>query len=340
MVKVAAVVVKAEAPNNKLKTTMKNKAFQKSKNNRGMALIAVLWLIAVISFAALTAVQLLSFELNVADSQINGFRARQAAEMGIAVGANPAVKRDDPILLASGEDGASYRVELRSEGDRFNINHLLLTTNDKKLVKEIFIYWGIDEDIAQEIADAMYDWVDSNDEIQLNGAEKEYYEELGRINQPFNRPFYSLDEIRLVKGMELVERVKPDWREWFTVWSAGGLDVNEADAEKIAIAAECNRDDADALVEIVRGADGIRGTEDDAPFQNLAGGQGGNGVMDILRVPEFYAAVVTPRLAVNDQTTRIESIGTAGDTKRKIILVVRNRTGKPAILEKTEEVMP
>lgn len=327
-------------PNNKRTDFMKQNAFNKSKQKRGMALIAVLWLIAVISFAALTAVQLLSFELNIADSQINGFRARQAAEMGIAVGSNPAVKRDDPMLQASGADGASYKVDLRSEGDRFNINHLLLTTNDKKLVKEIFIYWGIDEDIAQEIADAMYDWVDSNDEIQLNGAEKEYYEELGRINQPFNRPFYSLDEMRLVKGMELVERVKPDWREWFTIWSAAGLDVNEADAEKISIAAECNREDADALVEIVRGADGIRGTEDDAPFQNLAAGQGGNGVMDILRVPEFYAPVVTPRLAVNDQTTRIESIGIAGDTKRKIILVVRNRTGKPAILEKTEVVEP
>lgn len=317
----------------------------RSKNNqahsrRGMALVAVLWLIAILSFACVTAIQLLSLELNVADSQINGFRARQAAEMGIAVAVNPAIKRDDPLLKSVGADGASYSADLRSEGERFNINHLLLNTNDKRLVKEIFIYWGIDEDVAQEIADALQDWVDSNDEEQLKGAEKEYYEELGRLNQPFNRPFYSLDEMRLVRGMDLIERVKPGWRDWFTVWSAGGLDINEADAEKISIAAECNVEDADALVEMVRGADGIRGTEDDAPFQNLQSGQGGNSVLELLRVPEFYAQVVTPRLAVNDQTTRIESIGAAGDTKRKIILVVRNRTGKPAILEKTEEVVP
>jgi type II secretory pathway component PulK len=39
--------------------------------HRGMALIAVLWLIAVISFAALTAVQLLSFELNIAQGYTN-----------------------------------------------------------------------------------------------------------------------------------------------------------------------------------------------------------------------------------------------------------------------------
>lgn len=307
---------------------------------RGMALVAVLWLIAILSFAALTAIQLLSFELDVADAQINGFRARQAAEMGIAVGANPVVKRDDPLLQLSGEDGASYSVQLKSEGERFNINHMLLNTSDKNLLKEIFIYWGIDEDIAQEIADAMLDWVDSNDEEQLNGAEKAYYEELGRLNQPFNRPFYSLDEMRLVRGMDFVEQIKPDWRDWFTVWSAGGLDVNEASAEKISIAAECNLEDANTLVEVVRGADGIRGTEDDMPFQSLSGGQAGMGVLEILRVPEFYAPVVTPRLAANDGTTRIESLGQAGDAKRKIILVVRNRTGKPAILEKKEEVVP
>ena len=51
---------------------------------RGSALLAVLWLIAVLAFAVVTAVKLLSFDLDVADSQVNGFRARQAAEMGIA----------------------------------------------------------------------------------------------------------------------------------------------------------------------------------------------------------------------------------------------------------------
>jgi general secretion pathway protein K len=310
------------------------------QRNRGIALVAVLWLIAVLSFASLTAIHLLSFELDVADSQINGFRARQVAEMGLAIGGNPAVKRDDPLLQFVDADGASYRVDLRSEGERFNINHMLLNTNDKNLLKGIFLYWGVDEDIAQQVADAMLDWVDENDEEQLNGAEKPYYEELGRINQPFNRPFYSIEEMRLVRGMDLIEQIKPDWRDWFTIWSAGGLDVNEADAEKISIAAECNYDDAVTLVEIVRGADGVRGTEDDVPFESLGGGQGGAGVLDLLRVPEFYAPVVTPRLSANDSTVRIESLGQAGDAKRKIILVVRNRTGRPAILEKKEELVP
>ena len=337
---VRVVPRRASEHGEKIPGIMRTTAKKQFSKHRGIALLVALWLIAVISFACLTVVMLLSFDLDVADSKINGFRARQAAEMGIAVGANPVVKRDDPILQASGEDGASFNVQLRSEGERFNINHLLLVSNDKNLIKEIFIHWGIDEDVAQGVADALKDWVDTNDETELNGAEKEDYEKMGRINQPFNRPFYSIDEMRLVRGMELIEQVKPDWRDWFTVWSAGGLDVNEADSEKISIAAECNIEDADALVEVVRGADGVRGTEDDAPFKSLGGGQGGQSVLDLLRVPEFYAPIVNQRLAVNDTTTRIESIGTAGETRRKIILVVRNRTGKPAILQKTEEIIP
>jgi len=307
---------------------------------KGMALVAVLWLMTVLAFAALTAVKLLSFDLDVADAQINGFKARQAAEMGIAIGANPVVRRDDPMLQALSEEGFGYQVQLRSEGERFNINYMLLNANDKNLVKQIFLNLGVEEELAQEVADALFDWVDPNDEKQLNGAEREHYENLGRINQPFNRPFYSLEEMRLVRGMDVIEQMKPDWRDWFTVWSAGGLDINEASAEKIALAAECELEDANSLVEIVRGPDGIRGTDDDAPFSSLNGGQGGVSVFQILGVAEFYAPIVSQRLAVNDSTTRIESMGQSGDSKRKIVLVMRNRTGRPTILEKTEEVVP
>ena len=102
----------------------------------------------------------------------------------------------------------------------------------------MFIDWGLELEDAQEIADALTDWVDADDDVALNGAEKDDYEKAGRINQPFNRPFYDLSEVRLVRGMDLVEAVRPDWRNWFTIWSGGALDLNEAPAELIAAAAE------------------------------------------------------------------------------------------------------
>jgi hypothetical protein len=48
---------------------------------------------------------------------------------------------------------------------------------------------------------------------------------------------------------------------------------------------------------------------------------------------------VVARMTVNDATQRIESIGTVSGAKRKITVIVRNRTGRPAVLDRTEEIV-
>ena len=307
----------------------------KSKDShRGAALMAVLWLIAILAMACMTALRVISFDMELASSKIHGSRARQVAEMGIAVGSNPVVKRSDPMLRQMNEGtGEGFEVRILSEGGRFNINAILLQ-DDKALLREIFSKWGLELEDAQAIADALGDWVDADDDVALNGAEKGDYEQAGRVNQPFNRPFYDISEVRLVRGMDLVEAVRPDWREWFTVWSGGALDVNEASAEMIAAAAEIPVEQADIIPETVRGTDGQRDTEDDVPFQNAAA------ALDLLGIDINGRPDIARRFTANDATTRIESIGYAEGAKRKINVIVRNRTGKPALLERTEEIIP
>jgi len=296
--------------------------------------MAVIWLIAVLSIATMAALRVITFDAEVASAKIHGSRARQVAEMGIAVGCNPVVKRSDPILKQmNGDTGEGFEVRVVSEGGRFNINYILLR-EDKALLREIFSKWGLEIEDAQNIADALGDWVDADDNVALNGAEKNEYEKAGRVNQPFNRPFYDLSEMQLVRGMALVEAMKPDWRDWFTIWSGGALDVNEAPAELIAAAAECPVEQADIIPEKVRGDDGMRDTLDDAPFQNAAA------ALDLLGVDAEGRPDISQRFTANDQTTRIESIGYAEGAKRKINVIVRNRTGKPALLERTEEIIP
>jgi type II secretory pathway component PulK len=296
--------------------------------------MAVLWLIAILAMACMTALRVISFDLELATAKVHGSRARQVAEMGIAVGSNPVVKRSDPLLRKMGGDsGEGFEVRVVSEGGRFNINAILLS-DDKALLSSIFSNWGLDIDQAQEVVDALGDWVDADDNVSLNGAEKKDYEKAGRINQPFNRPFYDLSEVRLVRGMDLVEAVRPDWRDWFTIWSGGGLDLNEASPELIAAAAECPAEQADIIPEMVRGPDGMRDTLDDVPFQNPAA------ALDLLGIDVNGRPDLAKRFTVNDSTTRIESIGQAEGAKRKITVIVRNRAGKPALLERTEEIIP
>ena len=304
------------------------------RKSQGSSLVAVLFLIAVLAMACITAIRVVSFDVDLAASQVHGFRARQLAEMGIAIGSNPAVKRSDPLLKqVSGESAEGFEVRLISEGEKFNINAIVLK-QDEQLMKSMFMDWGLDLDQAQELTDALIDWVDTNDEVGLNGAEFEWYEAQGRLNQPFNRPFYNLDEMRLVRGMDYVEAIKPDWRNWFTIWSAGALDLNEAPAELIAAAAGCSVGEAGVIPETVRGPDGIRDTDDDAPFQSV------EQALALLGVDGTMRPEIAGRMTVNDTTTRIESIGMVEGAKRKITVIVRNRTGRPAVLERTEEVMP
>ena len=307
---------------------------QPNSRRQGIALIAVLWLIAILSIAAITTLRVISFDTEITTAKVHGSRALQLAEMGIAIGANPVVKRNDPLLhRVDEENNEEIHVTLTSESARYNINTLVLA-EDKTLIRSIFIQWGMELDNAQALTDALTDWVDGDEEVALNGAEVEEYTKMGRINQPFNRPFYDIEEMRLVRGMNEMERLRPDWRNWFTVWSSGTLDLNEADAELISVAAEVTPEQAYIIPETVRGTDGIRNTEDDVPFQDVAS------ALSLLGIDANTRQDIAQRFTMNDTTTRINSTARSGDSKRRIITIVKNRTGKPILLSRTIEIIP
>ena len=303
-------------------------------NQDGFALVAVLWLIAILSLAAITTLRVISFDMQVATAKVHGSRAFQLAEMGIATGSNPAVERNDPLLHRIDEaNNEEVHVAINSEGARFNINSLVFA-EDKTLLRSIFIHWGLDIDSAQALSDAFTDWIDEDDEVALNGAEIEDYEKAGRLNQPFNRPFYDIEEMALVMGMDQIEALRPDWRNWFTIWSAGTLDINEADAELISVAAEVAPELTSIIPETVRGTDNIRDTEDDVPFQDVAS------ALSLLGIGGETGQIIAQRFTVQDTTTRIISTARSGDSTRRITAIVRNRTGRPILLDRITEIVP
>ena len=298
---------------------------------KGATLIAVFWIMAVMALALVATVKITRYQTDVAGSQMNGIEARQYADMGLNLASNPVVEEWDPILSwRFPEANAGFDVKILSEGARFNINFILFA-EDKALIRLILAEWGIDFDTSSEIADALIDWIDADDTVQLNGAENDYYEGQGFFDRPFNRPFYDLDEMRLVRGMDLVEAANPNWRDWFTVWSSGGLDINEAPAELIAVATDTNIEEAVALVEIIDGPDGIRNTEDDQPI-DVPSALAQLGVLD-------PTGVIPARLNADDQVSRIESIGFVGGIRRKLVLIVSNRRQNPTILDRREETI-
>ena len=55
--------------------------------------------------------------------------------------------------------------------------------------------------MTDEIADAILDWIDSDDDPRSYGAEADYYQSLAQPYQPANRPFRYLDELLMVRGV-------------------------------------------------------------------------------------------------------------------------------------------
>ena len=304
-------------------------------------MIAVFWLVSILGIALFSVITLVKFEADLVASLTQGTRARHLAEMGIAVGANPVVQRDDPLLrqvMEGGTEGFSCKIE--SEADKIDINFLLSNqdpiADDKGWLRELFYEWGMELEDAQALADALVDWVDASDTEELNGAEAPYYESLGYLDRPYNRPFYNLQEMRFVRGFNLLEQANPNWQDWFTVWTQSGLDVNEASAERIAKVLNVSLSDADIIPETVRGPDGIRGTEDDQPFQSVDAAAGPSGAVFM---SEEQFAQNGHRITANGGTTRLESTGWSGDVKRRVTLIIRNREGNPTLLERREEIV-
>lgn len=300
----------------------------------GSAMVAVFWLMSVLGLVVFTTVRVVSHDVDVVASTTHGVRAKHLAEMGIAVGSHSRVEPSDPILSQRFDDGfEGFDVRITSEGRLFNINALIRRESGREILKRIFTDWGMEFIDAEALVDAMIDWVDANDVEQLQGAESEYYLDRGFPDYPYNRYFFNLDEVRLVRGMAELEALQPAWQSWFTVFNSGKLDLNEADADLIAVVADVTGEQADQLVEHVLGPDGIRYTEDDQRFQTI------NEPLSMLGISTDEAEVRN-NVGVNDPVVRIESTGFATGAKRKITLVLRNRTGQPAILQRMEEIVP
>ena len=294
----------------------------------GSALIGVFWLLAVLSLAVFTTAQLVRNDMDIVVSQKQSFRAGQLAEMGLAIGMSPIIEEYDPLLIQELGSDEAFEVHLVSEGGRLNINSIL-QSGDRLLLEDVFGYWGLELADIDSIIDALQDWVDPDDLEGLNGAELDYYYELGYENYPFNRPFYDIEEMALVRGMDLLSEYKPNWRDYFTLWSSGGLNVNEASAELLEAVALVSQNTAEEFVELRDGYDFVPDTEDDVVFQSV---EEAAAVLGIAQAD----TVARGRLSVNDPTLRVESTGYVGNYLKTIVLVVRNRESEPIILAREE----
>lgn len=293
------------------------------RQSSGSALLAVLWIIALLTMLVATSSLLLMQDVDTIGTRRQMFRARMLAETGLAFASHGDVKPDDPILRQEIEPGVGYEVEMIGEDGRLNPN-MLLQREDRDTLRRVFTAWGVKLLDADVLIDALLDWVDQDDFNRLKGAERRHY---GRPGMPFNRPFRSIEEMALVRGMAEVEMIYPGWRDWFSLHASGLLDVNEAAPEIVSAITGANLMLAQQFQQRRLGRDGIRNTEDDVVAPDVqtaltALGAGG------------YAAAGGGQgiLTVQSASRRIASRGVVGDFSKVITAVVRGGQGSVQIV--------
>lgn len=285
---------------------------------RGSALIAVYWMIAILGMVLFGSAKLLKSDTGAARIFRDRAFAKRYAERGLEIGRHPRMEQYDPLLAGGDDAGGSYQVTLTTEEARFNINTLLLNS-DRLILKRIFTHWGLNPEFTSQVVDALKDWVDADENVSLNGAEKRDYEKAGFKDLPFNRPFKDLDELLLVRGMDIVTAMRPDWREWFTVFGDGRIDINEARTDFVMVLANVPHERMAQFDRFRAGPDGIRRTLDDGRLSTA------------VQLAQMLA-VFQPKIVAELQQwvqfagpiRRIESIGRFNDLNRKLILITQN----------------
>ncbi len=257
-------------------------------SERGSSLLLVIWATMMMALAVMGLVEFLERGLDRDIEAAKRFRARMLAESALVLAGHPAVSPGDPLLKQRVSATESYHARATSEGSRIAVNLLGSSEDHREILRRHLENVGMEPETARALVEALADWVDPDPEPRDYGAESAIYEELGWPEYPLNRPFGSLDDMLVVRGMDAVDARFPHWRDWFTPYTvsaeAGGsatsgttsddttpgrgpVDLNEAPPWLLRAVFDVTEDLARGVATYRAGRDGIEHTEDDVRFE-------------------------------------------------------------------------
>jgi type II secretory pathway component PulK len=198
------------------------------RGERGIALVAVLGFLAVMSLIAIGIVGASRTTVVNASRSLVRVQAQAAVESAVnqAIAELVAARTLVPDIVAAPRrvdvDGFTVVVSARPEHTKIDLNYA-----DATLLAIMFRAGGADPDTAQSLAAAVEDWRDGDDLLHLKGAERRDYEEAGLKYGPANAFFADIAELRLVRGV--TQRLFDCLRPELTIYSQRqGIDIDNA----------------------------------------------------------------------------------------------------------------
>ncbi|MBU0700231.1 general secretion pathway protein GspK [bacterium] len=286
------------------------------KNEEGVVLVITLWVLAILSLLAISFAYQMRIGIRLAGYQVDSLRALYLAKAGVNY-ALCELKKDTNEYDSLNEawnlrkrvefGGGMFICQISDEEQRINLNYATRTILERLP--------GINE----EIASCLLDWQDADSKEQIDGAEDDYYQGIGKSYYCKNAAFESIEELLLVKGInrEIFDGIS----SLTTVYTAGVININTAPERVLMSLPGLNKELAQKIVYFRAGWDGKEGTEDDRIFtapQKIKQVEGvGEGYQ------QFNQMVTT-----KSGNLRISSIGMINRVIKRITVVVENNTGR------------
>jgi len=244
----------------KFRSRVSHSAF---RNSKGVALVMVLWVVAILSVVVLEFCFAMRTEVNIAKNYKEELQLYAMAEGGVQRAVTELIYTLDPrihqmrktlnpdeISPAEREwvtDGRPYllpfdlgecEIRVMSEAGKININLV-----SESLLRKIMGNLGLEEEQRDIVVDSIMDWRDPDDLRRLNGAENDYYQSLKEPYYCKNGSLDSIEELLLIRGVtsdlfnggKVKEKedgskgYSPGLKDIFSIYSPmGQIDINSA----------------------------------------------------------------------------------------------------------------
>jgi len=194
---------------------------QKKRDEKGVALFMVLWVLILLSVI----VTEFCFAMRTEVNMVRNFKEQTEAYYIALAGLNRVIVElvrnefsPEKQKLLEGGDGASagtspswrmntdipsvpfargrFKVRIKNEGGKIDLN-----AADEPLLKLMLNGLDIEEQEKSIIVDSILDWRDENDLHRMNGAENDYYQSLPEPYKCKNGDFDAIDELVMVRGV-------------------------------------------------------------------------------------------------------------------------------------------
>ncbi|PUB83040.1 MAG: hypothetical protein B6D72_03655 [gamma proteobacterium symbiont of Ctena orbiculata] len=202
-------------------------AMRRASGQQGVALVLVLWLVALLTIVAASFATHSKVETRLTTNAIDALRSRLLAESGVnrsiieLMVSDPEQRwRSNGQVQQIKSDQGELRISIRNSSGLLDLNK---TTADQLV--NLFALIADDFQEQEALAYRLIDWRDGDDLRHLNGAEDPDYRSAGYAFDTAGRNLASIDELAYVMGFDAakVDRLRP----FVTLYSdTGTVDYN------------------------------------------------------------------------------------------------------------------